>query len=146
VTLVAVAGILGWRAGEAPLATAAPAAPAEWALPQVTAPQTARDVAILTSRHPWGGRAGFHDIDSAPSPTIPTIPWHLAGIIARGDERLAMILVGQGPAAKLEYRATGDSLPDGSVLVQIGTDSATSQTGEPPAARQRVHRLFEKAH
>src|SRR5712692_7567532 len=119
--LVAGAVVLGWRAGETPTATAAAGAPAPWALPQVSVRDPARDVAILTARHPWGGGAAFRDIDSARAPSLATMPWHLAGVIERGDERLALILVGQGPAAKLEYRAKGDLLPDGSVLVQIGS-------------------------
>ena len=135
--------ILGWRTGKAPSANpAAPGALAAWTLPQVDVPQTARDAAILTARRPWGGASAFHDIDT---PRAPPAPWRLVGIVQRGDERLALILVGQGPAAKLEYRKTGESLPDGSVLVQIGADSATSQNGQPSVAEQRVYRLFEKA-
>jgi hypothetical protein len=72
--------------------------------------------------------------------------WQLAGVIERGGEQFALILVGQGAAARLEYRTVGDSLPDGSVLVQIDADSATSEGRQPAAAERRVYRLFEKAH
>ena len=145
--LFAVAVGLGWRAGEAPTATGALAAPAPWALPEVTASDPGRDVAILTARHPWGGGAAFRDIESTPPPAPPpaVIPWQLAGVIERGGERFALILLGRGPSAKLEYRAIGDSLPDGSVLVQIDADSATSDGGQSAAAERRVYRLFEKS-
>jgi hypothetical protein len=145
--LMAGAIVLGWRTGEAPANTTAPAAPADWALPQVNPPDPARDATILTARHPWGGGAAFRDIDAGPrAPSAPAVPWRLAGIVVRGDERLALVMTGQGAGTKLEYRATGDRLPDGSVLVQIGADSATSQNGEPPVAERRVYRLFEKTH
>jgi hypothetical protein len=100
----------------------------------------------LSARHPWGGGAAFQSIDS-PRPLPPaTRPWRLVGVVERGEERLALVLVGQGPEVKLEYRAVGDSLPDGSVLVQIGTDSATSEGGQSATPERRVHRLFDKAH
>ncbi len=142
--LLAAAAVLGWHAGAAPSSAAAAAAPARWALPPVNARDPAHDAAILTARHPWGGGAAFRDIDT-PAPASAAMPWHLAGIVERGDERLALVLVGNGPTAKLEYRAVGDSLPDGSVLVQIGADSATSEGGQSAAAVQRVYRLFDKA-
>ena len=145
-TLFAAAVVLGWRAGGAPTAAPPAAVPAPWALPQPTESAPARDAAVLKARHPWGGGGAFHDIDSAPAALAASrTPWQLAGIVERGNERYALILVGQGPSAKLEYRATGDSLPDGSVLVQIGADSATSEGGQPAPAGRRVHRLFEKA-
>ena len=141
--LLAAAAVLGWHAGAAPSSAAAAAAPARWALPPVNPRDPAHDAAILTARHPWGGGAAFRDIDT-PVPASAAMPWHLAGIVERGDERLALVLVGNGPTAKLEYRAVGDSLPDGSVLVQIGADSATSEGGQSAAAERRVYRLFDK--
>ena len=144
--LLAGAVSLGWRAGEAPSSNAAAPATAPWALPQVRTQDPARDVATLTARRPWGGDTAFRDTESAPPAYSPdAVPWQLAGIIERGGERFALILVGPGPAAKLEYRTIGDSLPDGSVLVQIGADSATSDGGKSAAADRRVYRLFEKA-
>ncbi len=139
--LVAVAVALGWRTGEAPLDTPKAAAPAPWSLPQMVHPDPGPDMALLTARHPWGN-AAFRDIDS---PRPPAAPWHLAGIVERGNERYALVLLGQGPAARLEYRAVGKSLPDGSVLVRIEPDSATSEGGQSATAERRVYRLFEKA-
>ena len=136
--------LLGWRSG-APAGTALPAArSAPWVLPQIVARDAARDAAILSARRPWGGASSFVDIDSPrPPPTVQ--PWQLAGVIERDNERLALVLIGRGPGAKLEYRAVGETLPDGSVLVQIGADSATSEGGQSAAAERRVHRLFDKA-
>jgi hypothetical protein len=139
--LLAVAVAFGWRAGEAPLDTSKLVAAAPWSLVQVTHPDPRRDLALLTARHPWGS-AAFRDVDS---PRSPAPPWHLAGIVERGDKRYALVLLGQGPAAKLEYRAVGDSLPDGSVLVRIEPDSATSEGGQSATVERRVYRLFERA-
>src|SRR5437773_8410053 len=101
--LLAGAIVLGWRAGEAPSANAVAPPPAPWALPQVEARDPARDVATLTARHPWGGDAAFRDTETAPPAYSPgAMPWQLAGVIDRGGERFALILVGQGPAAKIE--------------------------------------------
>ena len=144
--LLAAAIILGWRTGDPTKAPPAAAAPVAWELPQIAARDPSQDVAILTARHPWGGGAGFQSIDSPRPPPAAVRPWRLVGVIERGEERLALVLVGPGPDGKLEYRAVGDSLPDGSVLVQIGTDSATSEGGQSATPERRVHRLFDKAH
>jgi hypothetical protein len=143
--LLAAAIILGWHAGAPPTAIAAAEAPAPWALPLVTPRDPAADAVILRARHPWGGRDAFRDPEVPPPPPPAATPWQLAGVIERGDQRLAFVLVGKGAAAKLEYRAVGDSLPDGSVLVQIDADSATSEGGKSAAAERRVYRLFDKA-
>jgi hypothetical protein len=104
---------------------------------------TAGDLAVLRSRKPWGGGTAFVDPEIAPAPMQNAEPWRLAGVIERDREALALILIGSGPTARLEYRAVGDRLPDGSVFVRIDADSATSQEGQPPAVVQHVYRLFE---
>jgi hypothetical protein len=142
--LVACAMILGWRAGKIPVPRATPVPPTVWELPRLMPSDTAGDLAVLMARKPWGGNAAFVDPERGPQPQIQnTEPWRLAGIVERDREPLAMILIGSGPTARLEYRAIGDRLPDGSVFVQIDADSATSQGGQPPAVVQRVYRLFE---
>jgi len=140
-TLLAAA--LGWQVGQPPTTAAPITTPANWALPTLAGRDPGPDAAILAARHPWGGRAGFRDVD-APAPA-PGSSWRLAGIVERGDERLALVLIGPGPTGRLEYRAVGDALPDGSVLVQIDADSATSEGGQSEAAGRRVYRLFDKA-
>ena len=134
--------VLGWRAGEIPPSAPAGEAPMDWSLPPAGARNIEHDLAVLTARKPWGGGDAFADIEN-PAPV--SAPWRLVGVVQRADQRFALIMVGSGPGAKLEYRAVGDVLPDGNVLVQIGDDSATSGADKSLAAGQRVHRLFEKS-
>jgi hypothetical protein len=133
---------LGWRAGELPQSAPAGEAPTDWSLPAPGARDTERALAVLTARKPWGGGDSFADIEN-PAPV--SAPWRLVGVVQRENQRFALILIGSGPGAKLEYRAIGDLLPDGNVLVQIGDDSATSGIDKSSPAGQRVHRLFEKS-
>jgi hypothetical protein len=135
--------LAGWHAGDAPAEEAARLAPAAWALPSPNLRDTEQDVAIINSRQPWGGRAAFRDPELPPPPPGNAV-WRLAGIVERGGERLVLIMVGPEAGATLEYRSVGESLPDGSVLVQIDPDSATSQRGQSVTAERSVHRLFEK--
>jgi hypothetical protein len=143
-TAVAFAGalVLGWRAGEMPQSGPAGEAPMDWSLPPAGARDIEHDLSVLTARRPWGGGDAFADIEN-PAPV--SAPWRLVGVVQRANQRFALILIGSGPGAKLEYRAVGDSLPDGNVLVQIGDDSATSGNDKSSPASQRVHRLFEKS-
>jgi hypothetical protein len=164
--LVAVAGAagLGWSAGETPLPPPSAIPKETWELREIKPEDTAKLVAVLAGRHPW---AGF--IDSArrpdqrrtarnPAPK-PATPWRLAGIVQRGDESFALIATGQAAQTKIEYRRVGDSLPDGSILVQILPDSAKTQPAPsdspsttPPSTddsppenpETRVYRLFDK--
>jgi hypothetical protein len=140
--LMACAIILGWHAGKIPVPRATPAPPTAWELPRPAASDVAGDLAVLRSRKPWGSGTAFIDPESAPAPQNAE-PWRLAGIIERDNEALALILIGSGPTARLEYRGVGDRLPDGSVFVQIDGDSATSQEGQPPSVAQHVYRLFD---
>jgi hypothetical protein len=141
--LAACAMILGWHAGKIPAPRAAPAPPTAWELQRPASSDTAGDLAVLRSRKPWGGGTAFVDPEIAPAPMQNAEPWRLAGVIERDREALALILIGSGPTARLEYRAVGDRLPDGSVFVRIDADSATSQEGQPPAVVQHVYHLFE---
>jgi hypothetical protein len=140
--LLVVAILAGWHAGDAPADEAARLAPAAWTLPSPNVRDPEQDVATINSRQPWGGRAAFRDPELAPPPGNAV--WRLAGIVERGGERLVLIMVGPGAGAMLEYRSVGESLPDGSVLVRIDPDSATSQRGQSVTAERSVHRLFEK--
>jgi hypothetical protein len=142
--LAACAMIFGWHAGKIPVPRATPAPPTAWEFPRPTTSDTASDLAILRLRKPWGGGTAFVDPEIAPAPQIQNAePWRLAGIIERDHQALALILIGSGSTARLEYRAVGDRLPDGSVFVGIDADSATSQEGQPPTVVQHVYRLFE---
>ena len=133
--------LAGWHAGDPPADEAARLAPEAWVLPSPNLRDPEQDIAIINSRQPWGGRAAFRDPELAPAGNAV---WRLAGVVERGGELFALIMVGPAGGARLEYRSVGESLPDGSVLVQIDPDSATSQRGQSVAAERSVHRLFEK--
>jgi hypothetical protein len=139
--LLVVAILAGWHAGDAPADEAARLLPAVWKLPSPDVRDPEQDVAIINARQPWGGRAAFQDPELPPPGNAA---WRLAGIVERGGEWFVLIMVGPEASARLEYRSVGESLPDGSVLVQIDPDSATSQRGQSVTAERSVHRLFEK--
>jgi CBS domain-containing protein len=147
---VALASFLGWQAGETTVSAGPPLAPAKWALPTVVPEDPAKDVAALTSRHPWSTQFGVPDVangganGSAAAPGTPApVPWRLAGIVERPDGVFALIANGQPGAIKFEYRGVGDKLPDGSTLVKITSDSAVTEAGSSPS-EQRVYWLFRR--
>jgi len=135
--LFAGAVALGWRAGEAPHLQAGQAPATQWVLPQLRTTDTEQDTAYLMTRRPWGGSTAFRDPEAMP----PTVSWQLAGVVGRDGRWFALVAVGPQPTAALQYRTIGERLPDDTVLVQIDTDSVTS---EGPQGVRRVHRLFEK--
>lgn len=135
---------LGWNAGDTPIPPAVRVAPAPWSLPQAEVPESAKDLAIVTSGHPWNRGSASADAGASPAPAAAAPTWRLAGIIQRNDQRFALIASGPDAAAKLDYLGIGDALPDGSVLVDIMQDSAAVEGGKAPAAGRRVYRLFDK--
>jgi hypothetical protein len=139
---MAIAALLGWHAGDLSTVAMPSEAPVSWSLPPPQVADIDRDLAILAARKPWGGSKSFSDLETPP-PLVAA--WRLVGIVQRGDQRYALIRVGPGPNAKVEYRGVGDTLPDGGRLVQIDTDSATSSSDNPSPTDRRVHRLFEKS-
>jgi hypothetical protein len=156
---------LGWRAGEPANPLAVPTAKDQWTLTAPKAEDVTKDLGALKSLHPW---TGFVEQKPAARPQAAARPtWRLAGIVQRGNETIALITTAQGPAAKFEYRRVGDTLPDGSILVQITADSAKTQmplasdssspssspSTAPSAApspdsspEARTYRLFDKKH
>jgi hypothetical protein len=149
-----VSAFLGWQAGQISVSAGAPPAPTPWELPSRPTEDTARDLAILNARHPWtnpllaagagaglpgaaGGAGAAGAGASNPKPAV----WRLAGIVQRPGEDFALIVVGEPGAAKLEYRRVGDSLPDGSTLVQITADNAVTKSAG-STGEQRVYWLF----
>jgi hypothetical protein len=154
---------LGWRAGETGDPLAGPAAKDQWALAAPKEEDVTKDLGALKSLHPWTGFVEQQKPAARPQPPArPT--WRLAGIVQRGAETLVLISTAQGQTAKFEYRRVGDSLPDGSILVQITADSAmtrmpaspdsSSSTAAPSSAapssdsspEARTYRLFDKKH
>jgi len=163
VALVLTAGsaALGWRAGETPLPPPSAIPKESWELREIKPEDTTTLVGVLAARHPW---AGFIDASKRPDlrraartppkrPPPPPPPWRLAGIVQRGDESFVLIATGQAAQTKIEYRRVGESLPDGSILVQILPDSAKTQPASaapdsddspPENPETRVYRLFDK--
>jgi hypothetical protein len=133
------ATVLGWRSGQASDLARAAAAPSAWELPQTVAENPERDAAVLRTRHPWGGRASFHDIDAAPVAQ----PWTLVGTVLRDEGRYALIRVGP-PTGKIEYRSIGEKLPDGSTVDKIDADGITTAGGPGRGGRPTLYRLFDK--
>jgi hypothetical protein len=145
-TIVSGAVLLGWRAGNTPVPPLPPRAATPWSLPRLDADDPAKDLAVLTARHPWtSGGPGRRALGPAAAPP-PPINWRLAGIITRNDVTFALIAIGRpGTPSKLEYRRVGDALPDGSILVGINSDNAVSED-KGKAKKQRVFRLFGREH
>jgi hypothetical protein len=171
VVLIAGAVVLGWRAGETAVPPLPPLAKDAWSTVTASADDPVKDFQIMRGRHPW---TGFLDMTKRlqvnrgpaaaaaaaarrPAPVKPKVPWRLAGIILRGDESFVLIATGQAAKTTLEYRRVGDSLPDGSILVQIMPDSAKTQpapSAAPPSENPEapppekpetiVYRLFDK--
>ena|SRR5579863_5028408 len=141
-----VAAYLGWQAGQVSVSAGPPLAPTRWELPAQSTEDPTRDLAILTERRPWTNAflaAGAGSVQRGPAgpANSPPIAWRLAGIVRRPSENLALIIIGEASAAKLEYRGVGDVLPDGSTLVQITSETAVTKPAE-ASGEQRVYRLF----
>ncbi|HUZ74928.1 MAG TPA: hypothetical protein VMU87_18230 [Stellaceae bacterium] len=155
---------LGWRAGQTDVPPAAPIAKEKWSVKPPEREDPTRDLSVLTSLHPWTGFVEARREQAAAHKAPPA--WRLAGIVQRGEEKFALIAMGQYPKPIFEYRRVGDSLPDGSILVQITSDSAKTKMhsapapssartfppspasppsrSAPPPSEARTYRLFEK--
>jgi hypothetical protein len=163
VAVVALVGAvaLGWRAGETVVPPLPPVAKDAWSLPKSQPEDIDKDLALMKGKHPW---TGFLNMDKRvtlnrrpenappvrpPSRPKPKVPWRLAGIIQRGEESFVLIATGQAAKTTLEYKRVGDSLPDGSILVQIMADSAKTQAPSSESSASQdpqtsVYRLFDK--
>jgi hypothetical protein len=159
---VLMALFLGWGSGYTPPPPLTRAAPEQWKLNPPAPPDAAKDLAALKARHPWSAdmpgaasaAGGAGGADGPGAPADPKAVWRLAGVIERGDERFALIAIGVEPSVTLEYKKIGDALPDGSVLVQITPNSATTGPSKaapkdapnsidaPDASGQHIYRLF----
>jgi hypothetical protein len=144
-----VSAFLGWQAGQISVPAGPPPAATPWVLPPRPTEDPARDLAILTARGPWtnafllarSAGIGSEQPEAARASNSKPPVWRLAGIVQRPGENFALIVIGQPDAAKLEYRRVGDSLPDGSTLVQITSDNAVAEPAG-SSGEQRVYWLF----
>lgn len=148
---------LGWNAGEMTPPPPGPIAHDPWSLDQPTQADVTKDVGVLATLHPW---AGIVEAKKPQAPEQRRAPpsWRLAGVVQRGDEKLALIATGKPPRISFEYKRVGESLPDGSILVQITSDSAKTQKSSPSSAEAKspssetlasdshTYQLFGKSH
>jgi hypothetical protein len=141
---MAAAMFEGWQSGETVVSPAATPAGKHWALPATAVEDADKDMRFLTERHPWGAERDKPGGAQVGPDKNDKMPWRLAGIVERADGRLALIAVGPPGAANLKYCAIGDNLPDGSRLVDITTESATSE-GPDPGSSRRTLQLFRGA-
>lgn len=133
--LFACAVLLGWHAGHVVVAPGAAVEPEAWQLPQIKKSDPEKDLAALAARKPWSTSAA-----PTPSKAAAATNWRFAGVVQRGDERYALVVSGTDAAAKVSYLRTGETLPDGSVLVEITADSATSAS-DPASPDRHTYRL-----
>jgi hypothetical protein len=141
--IVAAAMVFGWRAGAADEAVTAPVDATAWDLPRPKVSDTAREVAILRQRRPWGGQASFSDSETPNTGPVSTAAWRLVGTVERGTQWFALISVGEQRAEHLEYRAVGDPLPNGGNVVKVDADSVTVG-GWSAGSEDVTYRLFGK--
>lgn len=141
-TLVAAATLslaFGWQMGQETQQSAlAPAAEA-WSLPQPQETAPGQDMAEITTKRPWaaeGRAAGMGAI--RPDAGSGATGWRLAGTVQRGDQQFALIARGTA----LEYKRVGDSLPDGSIILQINQDGVITDGGSSSPDKKTRHTLF----
>ena len=138
--VVAIAGILGWLRPMATTNMASPTRSARWHLPD--APRLERSSAALSTAAAgvaWAGQGG--------AAAGQDVRWELLGLVGRLDDRAVLVKVGTDPLIKRVR--SGDTLPDGSKLVSVGSDGividregcrsrrplyATVQGDQPPPA------------
>ncbi|HZT87012.1 MAG TPA: hypothetical protein VFA12_03515 [Stellaceae bacterium] len=137
--IAACAGLLGWNAGETTLPAMPTPAATPWALPPPNREDPGRDLAVLTQRKPWN--PGLLGTAKTPQNAPPS--WRLAGIVRRGDSAFALIEIGSGAAAKLEYKRVGETLPNGGTLAALSADSAVVKDGK-DSPGEKVYKLFDR--
>jgi hypothetical protein len=149
--LVVGAAALGWRAGETLPPPPSAIAKDPWSLGPLKNQDTAKDVELLRQRRSWNGfeREGGPQQAATRAPAA-AVPWRLAGIVRRGDESLVLISTGRAQTTKFEYRRVGDALPDGSILVQIMSDGAKTQSSSSgahtPSGSGKTQSTSSEAH
>jgi hypothetical protein len=95
---------------------------ARWPLPHWTpykAGPSREEMSHLTIWAEEGG--GKRKVDIAAAPPAP--PWRFIGTVQEGKRRLAVIEIDQG--RKVQRLDTGETLPNGAMVVAIGTGELT---------------------
>lgn len=110
-TLALLAAVSIWFNLPALETSQTPAQPVEeWRLPAIEKNDSKAATAIITRRRLWG--AATTEIQQAPE-------WHVLGIVRNGAERFVLLAYEGKP---VEMVKVGDSLPDGTKIVQIEKD------------------------
>lgn len=111
--IVALAGVLGWFRPTTTTNMASPTRGTAWHLPD--AARLERSSAALSTAAAgvaWAGQGG--------PATGQDVRWELLGLVGRLDDRAVLVKVGTDPLIKRVR--SGDTLPDGSKLVSVGSD------------------------
>jgi hypothetical protein len=111
---IAFAAIAGWFR-PTPLATNAIGAHgAAWRLPTAASHER-------SSAAQFGATRGVSWVGSGPAGAgTPSAEWTLLGLVGRPDDRAVLVKAGNDPLIKRV--GAGDTLPDGSRLVSVGTN------------------------
>jgi len=109
---------LGWQAGETIVSADPPPPRVGWRLPALAEVDSAKDLAVLSARKPWGGETAAGPVAAVSGAARPP-EWRLAGVVERLDGVFALIAIGKSGPMKYEYREVGGQLPDGSTVVKI---------------------------
>lgn len=121
--LLLLAAFIEWQLVEVPEMQKAFARAEEvWKLPQPVRPLPAKSLEVLAKTRPWGRGQTSGAQAAAGSPA-----WRIAGIAARGGERILLVRIDKQPVMQLKV---GDSLPNGARIAAIGDDFVSIAEGE----------------
>lgn len=117
--VVVLAGIAGWFRPMPVAVGPATAHQPKWQLPRAADLErsTAAQFAAI-ARVPWFGEAG----EGAGGPGAQ---WTLLGVVGRPDDRAILVRAGSDPLIKRLH--SGDTLPDGSKLVTVGSSGIVAE-------------------
>lgn len=123
VVLLLLAAFIEWQLVEVPGMPKSSARAEEiWALPQPVRALPAKSQEVLAKTQPWG-RERASGARAAAGPPV----WRIAGVAARGGERIVLVRIGKQPVMHLKV---GDSLPNGARIAAIGDDFVSIVEGE----------------
>ena len=140
---VLLALFLGWQAGETVVSAAPPPPRTSWHLPVLTEVDSAKDLAVLSARKPWGGETASGPVAAVPG-AARLLEWRLAGVVERPDGVFALIAIGKSGPMKYEYRTVGEKLPDGSAVAKITSEYVSIRPAD-AGGHDRVLWLFRGA-
>ena len=109
-----------WFGISPPHVTPPPSLPPEaWSLPKIAQPDIKKDLDSIKTRNLWG------IVSEVSTPKPPE--WRILGVARTGPERFVLLALEGKPAETLKV---GDTLPDGTKIVQIDNDRFFIMTPE----------------